>query len=258
MYCSHKGWPPPFFFFLLAFLWFLSALLNWTLTTSSHCSSTMSLQAGTEVSIKNTEIINLSLSFFLLQWCVCTRTQLSLRFQRSPVWYQRIQCALRGSRLRQTALCPHRLHHWSTPGGHHMCGGALHYQVSRTHKHTCTWKMPPSIYTQIFVWVRRSGCFCRYFVFKVETQLRRHNSSASGWPKQFMTFNKRFYKCFVGDKTAPLSTVAEEEEGQNESISTCKERWGAGVQEEMRIYYSTDYSYSAINASCYSAIPIQG
>ena len=73
-----------------------------------------------------------------------------------------------------------------------------------------------------------------------------------------MRFNKRFYKCFVGDKTTPLCTVAEEEEGQNESTSTCKERWGAGVEEEMRIYYTTDYSYSAINASCYSAIPIQG
>lgn len=74
---------------------------------------------------------------------------------------------------------------------------------------------------------------------------------------QFTTFNKRFYKRFVIDKTAPLSTVAEEEEGQNESASTCKGRRGADAREEMRIYYSTDYSYSAINASCYSAISIQ-
>lgn len=41
---------------------FLSAMFNRTFTASSHCSSTVSLQSGTDVSIKNTEIINLSLS----------------------------------------------------------------------------------------------------------------------------------------------------------------------------------------------------
>lgn len=55
-----------------------------------------------------------------------------------------------------------------------------------------------------------------------------------------------------------MSTVAEEEEAQNESTSTCKETWGAYAQEEMRIYYSPDSSYRTINAPCYSAIPIQG
>lgn len=93
-------------------------------------------------------------------------------------------------------------------------------------------------------------------------QGRNADTSAAARPPladrmQFTTFNKRFYKRFVIDKTAPLSTVAEEEEGQNESASTCKGRRGADAREEMRIYYSTDYSYSAINASCYSAISIQ-
>ena len=96
--------------------------------------------------------MTLSLSFFLLvRACVCVWSQLSLGFQRPPVWHQRVQRALCGARLRQTALRPHRLYHWSTPGGHYLCGGALHHQVSHaltdthTHAHTHIHTYKPSL-----------------------------------------------------------------------------------------------------------------
>lgn len=247
--------PPLSFFSCL--LWFLSAMFNRTLMASSHCSSTISLQEGTDVSIKNTEIMNLSFfSFFPPHWCVHVNLAVTPVSEVPSAISKNTMCS---TWFQAPANCTMSS---SLPSSEHSRWSSYVWWCSA---------LPGESYTQrawmknAFKYIHTDICeqgyvfaFTGMLYLRWKRRCRHHNSSASGWPKQFMTFNKRFYKCFVGAKTAPLSTVAEEEEVQNESTSTCKERWGAGVREEMRIYYSTDCSYSAINASCYSAIPIQG
>lgn len=158
--------PPLSFFSCL--LWFLSAMFNRTLTASSHCSSTISLQEGTDVSIKNTEIMNLSFfSFFLF-------------FFREPSCHSGFrgpQCDIKEYNVLYVVPGSGKLHYVLIAS----IIGALQVVIICVVVLCITrWVIHSTrmnekciqVHTHRYLWARIRHCFYRYVVFKVETQMR--------------------------------------------------------------------------------------
>lgn len=99
-------------------------------------------------------------------------------------------------------------------------------------------------------------CFCRYCVFKVETQTQAPQLVGLWLTKAIYDLHEKNLEAFCWRQNSPFEHNSWRGGGTKWEHKFLQRDMGS--RRLRRIYYSLDSSYRTINASCYSAIPIQG